>query len=252
MDRRRFFENRLLKPLGPPDGRRDALDAVFPGAGNPHYFSEHLEEGLDVSEVPRHLARVDERVQSHRGHRAIRREDRALAKHESQSNRHPVLRGSGEGSGRARRDDRQRERRGLPRARSELSWVKDLYPRIEPHRTANARRRDGNRGTGRRAATRSASLSWCSTGVRGPVHDLAPAVVRTRRVSHRALDQRGCGRSTPHAAQPTSILANNTTPHHHRGHRSSVSIWTSSDGSSGEVPGAARWLWLTPSPTRHG
>ncbi len=24
---------------------------MFPGAGNPHYFSEHLEEGLDVSEV---------------------------------------------------------------------------------------------------------------------------------------------------------------------------------------------------------
>jgi LmbE family N-acetylglucosaminyl deacetylase len=31
-----------------------ALDSVFPGAGNPHYFAEHLAEGLDVREV-RHV-----------------------------------------------------------------------------------------------------------------------------------------------------------------------------------------------------
>lgn len=28
-----------------------ALDAVFPGSGNPHFFAEHLVEGLDVQEV---------------------------------------------------------------------------------------------------------------------------------------------------------------------------------------------------------
>ena len=28
-----------------------ALDAVFPGSGNPHFFSEHLEEGLEIQEV---------------------------------------------------------------------------------------------------------------------------------------------------------------------------------------------------------
>jgi LmbE family N-acetylglucosaminyl deacetylase len=28
-----------------------ALDAVFPGSGNPHFFPEHLTEGLDVQEV---------------------------------------------------------------------------------------------------------------------------------------------------------------------------------------------------------
>jgi LmbE family N-acetylglucosaminyl deacetylase len=28
-----------------------ALDAVFPGSGNPHFFAEHLGEGLDVQEV---------------------------------------------------------------------------------------------------------------------------------------------------------------------------------------------------------
>jgi LmbE family N-acetylglucosaminyl deacetylase len=28
-----------------------ALDAVFPGSGNPHFFSEHLAEGLEVREV---------------------------------------------------------------------------------------------------------------------------------------------------------------------------------------------------------
>jgi LmbE family N-acetylglucosaminyl deacetylase len=29
-----------------------ALDAAFPGAGNPHYFSDHLDEGLDPHDVP--------------------------------------------------------------------------------------------------------------------------------------------------------------------------------------------------------
>ncbi|MGZ8626945.1 MAG: PIG-L deacetylase family protein [Actinomycetota bacterium] len=29
-----------------------ALDAVYPGAGNPHYFSDHLDEGLDPHDVP--------------------------------------------------------------------------------------------------------------------------------------------------------------------------------------------------------
>ena len=28
-----------------------ALDSVFPGSGNPHFFSEHLGEGLDIQEV---------------------------------------------------------------------------------------------------------------------------------------------------------------------------------------------------------
>jgi len=28
-----------------------ALDAVFPGSGNPHFFAEHLDEGLPVQEV---------------------------------------------------------------------------------------------------------------------------------------------------------------------------------------------------------
>ena len=28
-----------------------ALDSVFPGAGSPHFFSEHLREGLDVQQV---------------------------------------------------------------------------------------------------------------------------------------------------------------------------------------------------------
>jgi LmbE family N-acetylglucosaminyl deacetylase len=28
-----------------------ALDAVFPGSGNPHFFPEHLQEGLEIQEV---------------------------------------------------------------------------------------------------------------------------------------------------------------------------------------------------------
>ena len=46
-----FFENRYYNHSDHRTAGEIALDAVFPGAGNPHYFSEHLEEGLDVSEV---------------------------------------------------------------------------------------------------------------------------------------------------------------------------------------------------------
>ena len=51
-------------PAAPPDPPRTvynhsdhrtagwiALDSVFPGSGNPHFFSEHLGEGLEVQEV---------------------------------------------------------------------------------------------------------------------------------------------------------------------------------------------------------
>jgi LmbE family N-acetylglucosaminyl deacetylase len=51
-------------PAAPPDPPRTvynhtdhrtaawiALDSVFPGSGNPHFFAEHLGEGLDVQEV---------------------------------------------------------------------------------------------------------------------------------------------------------------------------------------------------------
>jgi LmbE family N-acetylglucosaminyl deacetylase len=62
-----------------------ALDSVFPGAGSPHFFSEHLGEGLDVQEVhdvwlgwanePNHSEDVT-------GHFVTK--IAALAKHESQ------------------------------------------------------------------------------------------------------------------------------------------------------------------------
>jgi len=46
-----FFENRYYNHSDHRTAGVVALDAVFPGAGNPHYFSEHLAEGLDVWEV---------------------------------------------------------------------------------------------------------------------------------------------------------------------------------------------------------
>ena len=46
-----FFENRYYNHSDHRIAGEIALDAVFPGAGNPHYFSEQLEEGLDVSKV---------------------------------------------------------------------------------------------------------------------------------------------------------------------------------------------------------
>jgi LmbE family N-acetylglucosaminyl deacetylase len=47
-----FFENRYYNHTDHRRAGEIALDAAFPGAGNPHFFSEHLEEGLEA--VPVH------------------------------------------------------------------------------------------------------------------------------------------------------------------------------------------------------
>ncbi len=46
-----FFGERYYNHSDHRKAGEIALDAVFPGAGNPHYFPEHLAEGLDVREV---------------------------------------------------------------------------------------------------------------------------------------------------------------------------------------------------------
>lgn len=46
-----FFEGRYYNHSDHRTAGWIALDSVFPGAGNPHFFSEHLGEGLEVREV---------------------------------------------------------------------------------------------------------------------------------------------------------------------------------------------------------
>ena len=46
-----FFENRYYNHSDHRTAGAIALDAAFPGAGNPHYFPEHLQEGLEIREV---------------------------------------------------------------------------------------------------------------------------------------------------------------------------------------------------------
>jgi LmbE family N-acetylglucosaminyl deacetylase len=46
-----FFHDRYYNHSDHRRAGEIALDAVFPGAGNPHYFPEHLAEGLDVRQV---------------------------------------------------------------------------------------------------------------------------------------------------------------------------------------------------------
>jgi LmbE family N-acetylglucosaminyl deacetylase len=46
-----FFENRYYNHSDHRTAGFIALDSAFPGAGNPHFFSEHLGEGLEVQEV---------------------------------------------------------------------------------------------------------------------------------------------------------------------------------------------------------
>jgi LmbE family N-acetylglucosaminyl deacetylase len=80
-----FFENRYYNHSDHRTAGMIALDAAFPGAGNPHFHSEHLGEGLEVQEVhdvwlgwtnePNHVEDVT-------GHFTAKVE--ALAAHESQ------------------------------------------------------------------------------------------------------------------------------------------------------------------------
>jgi LmbE family N-acetylglucosaminyl deacetylase len=46
-----FFDNRYYNHSDHRTAGIIALDAVFPGAGNPHYFAEHLAEGLEAWDV---------------------------------------------------------------------------------------------------------------------------------------------------------------------------------------------------------
>jgi LmbE family N-acetylglucosaminyl deacetylase len=46
-----FFENRYYNHSDHRMAGWVALDSVYPGSGNPHFFSEHLGEGLGVQEV---------------------------------------------------------------------------------------------------------------------------------------------------------------------------------------------------------
>ena len=48
-----FFENRYYNHSDHRTAGLVALDAVFPGAGNPHYFADHLRDGLEPHDVPR-------------------------------------------------------------------------------------------------------------------------------------------------------------------------------------------------------
>ena len=58
----------LLQPLGPSDApARSRSTRCSPGAGNPHFFAEHLAEGLDVQPGARRVARLDERAEPPRG-----------------------------------------------------------------------------------------------------------------------------------------------------------------------------------------
>jgi LmbE family N-acetylglucosaminyl deacetylase len=80
-----FFENRYYNHSDHRTAGWIALDSVFPGSGNPHFFTEHLGEGLEAQEVhdvwlgwtnePNHV----QDVSPHFGAKI-----EALAKHESQ------------------------------------------------------------------------------------------------------------------------------------------------------------------------
>jgi LmbE family N-acetylglucosaminyl deacetylase len=46
-----FFDNRYYNHSDHRNAGWIALDGLFPGSGNPHFFAEHLHEGLEVRDV---------------------------------------------------------------------------------------------------------------------------------------------------------------------------------------------------------
>ena len=97
----------------------------FPGSGNPHFFSEHLGEGLAVQECHRRVARLVERARTASmdmtGHfadedRRARARTRVSSPRASASSTEFLTQGRDRGG----REDRRRVRRGVPRPRPEL------------------------------------------------------------------------------------------------------------------------------------
>ena len=87
-DPRGSSRTRLLQPLGPsPRRAASRWTPSFPGAGNPHFFSEHLAEGLRARGGVRDLARVDERAQPRGGHQRPPRHEGRRAREACQSAR---------------------------------------------------------------------------------------------------------------------------------------------------------------------
>jgi LmbE family N-acetylglucosaminyl deacetylase len=125
-----FFEDRYYNHSDHRRAGEIALDAAFPGAGNPHYFGEHIAEGLDVREVHDVWLGWTLEPNRHRGHhRALRNEDaRPLDARESGRGGHPLLRGgTREGGGRGRSEDRRGARRVVPHPRSVLALARRGY-----------------------------------------------------------------------------------------------------------------------------
>ncbi len=80
-----FFENRYYNHSDHRTAGWIALDSAFPGSGNPHFFSEHLGEGLRVQEVRDvWLAWTHEPNHTEDGARRFKTKVDALAEHPSQ------------------------------------------------------------------------------------------------------------------------------------------------------------------------
>ena len=133
-----------------------ALDSVFPGSGNPHFFSEHLGEGLGVQEVfdvwlgwthePNRTEPIDAA--------SFRKKVDALGLHASQITEGIAYWDEALGEGRARGggEDRRRVRRAVPRPRPRLREVaRPGSSRRNPKRPIDimtARWHDGTRRKG--------------------------------------------------------------------------------------------------------
>jgi LmbE family N-acetylglucosaminyl deacetylase len=80
-----FFENRYYNHSDHRVAGWVALDASFPGSGNPHFFAEHLHEGLEPQEVVDVWLSWTTEPNHHEDVTGfLERKVDALAKHESQ------------------------------------------------------------------------------------------------------------------------------------------------------------------------
>ena len=125
-----FFENRYYNHSDHRVSGFVALDASYPGSGNPHFFPEQLADGLQVQDVfdiwlgwthePNHVEDIT-------GFLATKVD--ALAKHDSQLEEGIRFFEDFLGQGRrgGGREDRRRARRGVPGPRPQLTLISLCY-----------------------------------------------------------------------------------------------------------------------------
>ena len=131
--------------------------------------------------------------------------------------------------------------------------MRTLYPPIEPYDSGLLDVGDGQRIYWEGAATRTASRRCSCTA--GPAAAAPPTTAGcSTRTRYRVVlfDQRGCGRSTPHASRLAPTCSTTPPGTWSPTWSGCAARWASSAGWCSAGRGAAPWRWPTPRRTPSG